>query len=89
MYKQMRQRLAIRFTGAVMAGTLLIGALPVAADDTTIEPHDVNVGAEATGMAGESLLTINSVVTPATLSFDSAAPSGQMSIVETHDDRSS
>ncbi len=88
MYKQMKQRLAIGFTGALMAGTLLLGALPVAADDSAVEPHDVNIGAEVTGMASESIVTINSVVTPvvtsdtATAGLDTLAP-----IIEHRDDR--
>ncbi len=61
------RRLAIGFTGALMAGALLIGTVSVAADDGTVEPHDVNIGAEATGLAnGLSTYTINSVAAPAT-----------------------
>ncbi len=74
MYKQMRQRLAIGFTGAMMAGALLIGALPVAADDSDVsEPRDVNVGAEATGLANQTILVTNSVVAPVATGTDTPA----------------
>ncbi len=83
MKKQMRQRLAIGFTGMLTASALVFGTVSVAADDVTVEPHDVNVGQEATGMASESILTINSVV-PVTAAV---APSAEAPIVEHRDDR--
>jgi hypothetical protein len=89
MYKQLRQRLAIGLTGTVMAGALLIGALPVAADDSAAEVRDVNVGAEATGLVGLPIFTTNNAVLPATVNADiTAAPSGGFWVVGNRDDRS-
>ncbi len=71
MHRQKRQRLAIGLTGALMAGTLLVGAVSVAADDSDVpEPRDVNVGMEATGMAipkvGTSLYNAAPAAAPTT-----------------------
>lgn len=87
---RIKQRLAIGFTGALMAGALLIGSASVAADDGTVEPNDVNIGADATGLANSAAtLTINSVVVPTTASADTPdAPSGAAPVVEHRDDRS-
>ncbi len=63
---QKRQRLAIGLASALMAGTLLVGAVSVAADDTDVsEPRDVNVGMEATGMAIPNVGTALYNVVPA------------------------
>lgn len=83
---QKRQRLAIGLAGALMAGTLLVGTVSVAADDSDVsEPRDVNVGMEATGMANVTTYTISSVVVPetTTATVEIAAPT----TVENRDDR--
>lgn len=90
---QKRQRLAIGLAGALMAGTLLVGAVSVAADGnddaadgiSVAEPRDLNVGMEATGMANQAILVIHTVVAPetATATVEIAAPT----TVENRDDR--
>jgi hypothetical protein len=82
MYAQARRRLAIGFTGLLMATSLVVGAVSVAADE-----RDVNEGAQGTGLANQAILTTSGVAAPTVAGYDItlAAPTA---LVENRDDRS-
>jgi len=69
--EQVRRRLAVGLAGVVLASALVVGVAPVAADDDTVEPRDVNVGMEATGLASNTRVTITEVVAPPAASNNS------------------
>ena len=52
--EQVRRRLAVGLVGVVLGSALVVGIAPVAADNDTPEPRDVNIGQEATGMASDT-----------------------------------
>jgi hypothetical protein len=70
---QVRRRLAVALTGLTLASALIVGIAPVAADNDTPEPRDINVGMEATGMASDTHVTITEIVAPPAVSNDTTA----------------
>lgn len=85
--EQVRRRLAIGLTGLALASALVVGVAPVAADDDTPEPRDVNVGMEATGMARDTRVTITEVAAPPAASTDSTAAPTAPIVAEPDDHR--
>ena len=84
---QVRRRLAVGLTGLTLASGLLVGIAPVAADNDTPEPRDVNVGMEATGLADNTYVTITEIAAPPAASNDtSAAPTAPL-VVDLDDHR--
>lgn len=71
--EQVRRRLAVGLVGMVVGSALVVGIAPVAADNDTSEPRDVNIGMEATGLATDTRVTITEVVVPPAASNDSTA----------------
>lgn len=85
---QVRRRLVVGLTGLTLASGLLVGIAPVAADNDTPEPRDVNVGMEATGLASDTLVTITEIVAPPAASTDNtAAPAEVTPLVDPEDHR--
>ncbi len=85
--EQARRRLAVGVAGVVLGIALVVGVAPVAADGDPSEPHDVNVGKDATGMAGDPRVAITEVVTPPAASNDTvAAPAQPTPVVADPDD---
>lgn len=85
--EQVRRRLAAGVAGVVLGITLVVGVGPVAADGDASEPHDVNVGKEATGMASDPRVAITEVVTPPVVINDTtAAPAQPTPVVADPDD---
>ncbi len=85
--EQVRRRLAAGVAGVVLGIALVVGVGPVAADGDPSEPHDVNVGKDATGMASDTHITITEVVTPPVVSNDTtAAPVQPTPVVADPDD---
>lgn len=70
----------------VLGIALVVGVAPVAADGDPSEPHDVNVGKDAMGMAGDPRVTITEVVTPLAPSNDTVAAPAQPAPVVTDPD---
>ncbi len=75
--EQVRRRLAIGLTGLALVSALVVGVGPVAADGDAQEPHDVNVGRDATGMASDTHVTITEVVAPPAANNDTTAAPAQ------------
>ena len=71
--QQVRRRLAVGLTGLTLASALIVGIAPVAADNDTPEPRDVNVGMEATGLASDTHVSITEIVAPPAASNDTTA----------------
>lgn len=83
----LRRRLAVGVAGLSLASALVLGIAPVAADNDTPEPRDVNVGQEATGMASDTRITITEIVAPPAVSYDSdATPAQATPVVADPDD---
>jgi len=85
--EQARKRLAAGVAGVVLGIALVVGVAPVAADGDPAEPRDVNVGKDATGMAGDPHVAITEVVVPLAASNDAvAAPAQPAPVVADPDD---
>jgi hypothetical protein len=76
MYTRAWRRLMTGFAGVLMSGTLLLGALPVAASNWTANARDVNAGAETTALEKEPIFTINSPVSQLMPITEAIAPTG-------------
>lgn len=85
---QLRRRVVAGIAGALLVGSLLAGAVSVAAndDDTGGQANvETNQGTESIGVTKQPVLTINSVVAPAPSAY--TAPAQDLPVAAPNDGR--
>lgn len=87
-----QRRLAVGIAGALLVSALVGNLAPVGAadadQDLPSQERDINVGKEATGLAGDGHFVITEVAAPAiTVVTQQAAPNPEMPLNNGRDDR--